>query len=232
MTIQEKKQEVPQARELYPEEEASRLCNKWVETGLTSNKTVKFLINTLENLGCTPPDGFIQCLQCDRPGAGFFGMVQEEVIGKNAKSPPSNCTNLGEVLKREAEGKTRIKILPEVYLCQQYMENESMLHKTMVHELIHAIDQCRTRMDPIHNCIHIACTEIRAENLSGECGIWRELPRMEKFAGHGKECVRRRAILSVRGNPSCTDRAEQYVDAAMMRCFKDVYPFERHPNQL
>ena len=32
----------------------------------------------------------------------------------------------------------------------------------------------RTNMDPISNCIHLACTEIRAENLSGECNWLRE----------------------------------------------------------
>lgn len=30
-------------------------------------------------------------------------------------------------------------------------------------------------MDPITNCIHLACTEIRAENLSGECSWFNEL---------------------------------------------------------
>jgi inner membrane protease ATP23 len=45
----------------------------------------------------------------------------------------------------------------------------------MVHELIHAIDLCRTKMDPLNNCMHMACTEIRAENLSGECDWTREL---------------------------------------------------------
>lgn len=79
--------------------------------------------------------------------------------------------------------------------------------------------------------VHNACTEIRAENLSGECSFFRELPRMNHLAGHGAECVKRRAVLSVRANPNCTARAEEYVDAAMYRCFQDVYPFDVHPNQ-
>lgn len=33
----------------------------------------------------------------------------------------------------------------------------------------------RTKMEPMTNCIHMACTEIRAENLSGECHWLREL---------------------------------------------------------
>ena len=29
-------------------------------------------------------------------------------------------------------------------------------------------------MDPLNNCVQMACTEIRAENLSGECDYLRE----------------------------------------------------------
>jgi inner membrane protease ATP23 len=212
-----------EAKPVHEEAEASKLCSKWVDSGLTGNKAVQFLIQHLVELGCTPPDRFIQCLQCDKPGAGFFGMVQSE--GKDEKQAKKCNPDLQKLVG------THPKILPEIYICQQYMENELMTHKTMVHELVHAIDQCRTKMDPLNNCIHIACTEIRAENLSGECSFFKELPRMNKFAGHGRECVKRRAILSVRGNPNCAARAEEYVDAAMFRCFQDVYPFERHPNQ-
>ena len=32
----------------------------------------------------------------------------------------------------------------------------------------------RTNMDPLNNCVQMACTEIRAENLSGECEWIRE----------------------------------------------------------
>lgn len=87
-------------------------------------------------------------------------------------------------------------------------------------------------MDPLHNCIHMACTEIRAENLSGECDWFKELAnrQVEKFAKHGQACVKRRAVLSVKANPNCQDRAEEYVDAAFDRCFEDTFPFDRHPN--
>lgn len=234
---------------LYEEDEADRLCNKWVETGLNKNPAIQFLIRHLEQLGCAPPEGsFIQCLQCDHPGAGFFGRVVEETTNGPKKSlffqkkgdlssPPSSpCgsphTTLADMLDRERKGESKLSIVPEIFICQQYMSSELHTHKTMVHELIHAIDQCRTKLDPLHNCLHVACTEVRAENLSGECAFWTELPRIwtTKFAGHGQECVRRRAILSVRGNPNCSARADQYVDAVLERCFADVYPFDRHPN--
>lgn len=96
-----------------------------------------------------------------------------------------------------------------------------------------AIHFDRTKMDPINNCIHMACTEIRAENLSGECHWLRELQsgRMfTDFVGHGEKCVKRRAALSVKANPNCAEKADEYVEAAFERCYKDTFPFDRHPN--
>jgi mitochondrial inner membrane protease ATP23 len=217
--------------------EASRLCNQWVDSGITKNASIQFLLKTLVDSGCTPPEKFIRCMKCEQPQAGGFGMILEESLvgGSKAVTAKEQCQrtakDLQDQIRREKEGTSKLRIQPEIFICQQYMENELMTHKTVHHELIHAIDVCRTKMDPLHNCVQMACTEVRAENLSGECSFWKELPRMKSFKGHGQECVRRRAILSVRANPNCTARAEEYVDAALPRCFQDVYPYDRHPNQ-
>lgn len=217
--------------------ESSRLCNKWVENGLVhqKNSPIQFLVQHLIDLGCPPPQNFIKCTQCDKPQAGGFGMIEDVPRGMQ-NGGGDECSkrlrNYTDVLAAEKEGNVILdKIKPEIFLCQQYMDSEKMTHKTLVHELIHAIDYCRTKMDPVHNCLHLACTEVRAENLSGECSFFKEIPRMKSFAGHGKECVQRRALLSVRANPNCKARAEEYVQAALPRCFRDVYPFDRHPNQ-
>jgi inner membrane protease ATP23 len=224
---------------------SSRLCHGWVERGLTKNPAIQFLVQHLVDLGCAPPDRFIRCTQCPRPQAGGFGMIQEEeeqpppaseVSAASSSSAAPSCDS--SVMKsfqqaldqQEATGRP-VQIKPEIFLCQQYLENEIMAHKTLVHELIHAIDLCRTKMDPLNNCVHLACTEVRAENLSGECSFIKELPRMKQFAGHGADCVKRRALLSVKANPQCTERAEEYLAAAFPRCYRDLYPFGRHPNQ-
>lgn len=223
--------------------QASKICNRWVERGLTQNPAIQFLVKHLVDLGCAPPERFIRCTNCPKPQAGGFGMVEDgnETLSKASKA--SNATaaatsacdgptmkSFKEALEAEQANGT-IKIKPEIFLCQQYLENEIMAHKTLVHELIHAIDMCRTKMDPLHNCIHLSCTEIRAENLSGECSFIKELARMKQFSGHGAECVKRRALLSVKANPNCAARAEEYVNAAFPRCYKDLYPFDRHPNE-
>lgn len=75
--------------------------------------------------------------------------------------------------------------------------------------------------------------EIRAENLSGECHWLREMQNgrlVTDFSGHGAKCVKRRAELSVKANHNCADKAAEYVDAAFERCYKDTFPFDRHPN--
>jgi len=225
-------------------------CNRYVRTGLNRNVTVQFLIEKLTSMGCPPPPGLIKCLDCgDKPAAGGFGVVEEisplspskpdnNVKGSKKDATKSNdvCAQSQEkinaLLKSQSEGKTKLRLLPEIFLCQQHLRDETHAHEAMVHELIHAVDMCRTKMDPMNNCIHMACTEIRAENLSGECNWIRELGngRMDSFVGHGAKCVKRRAALSVKANPNCTYKADEYVEAAFERCFKDTFPFDRHPN--
>ena len=250
-TAEERAQEMEAAREK---------CDGYVKSGLKRNVTVQFLIDRLMKMGCDPPKGFIKCMDCgDKMAGGGFGVVEETVIdaakssttaadtdGAAAASSLSDavaqraktaqCHRTDEDLRKQLDaaddGKVRLRLLPEIFLCQQHLRNETHAHEAMVHELIHAIDLCRTKMDPLNNCMHMACTEIRAENLSGECDWPRELAKgkISKFAGHGAECTKRRATLSVQANPNCREKAREYVDAAFERCYKDTFPFDRHPN--
>ncbi len=228
-------------------------CNKYVQSGLNRNVTVKFLMERLIALGCTPPKGFINCIDCGtKYASGGFGVVQvEETVtdaaDTNTLDPVAvhvvkdrkECSDTfilekleKEIEKQKQNPNVKLRLLPEIFLCQQHIVTEDHAHQSLVHELIHAIDLCRTKMDPINNCLHMACTEIRAENLSGECGIIREAinNRISNFKGHGAECVKRRALLSVQANPNCKERSQEYVDAAFHRCFRDTFPFDRHPN--
>jgi len=247
------------------QEKYKTYCGGYVQSGLTRNVTIKFLMNRLIEMGCNPPKGFIKCIDCgDKRAGGGFGVVEETIISPGAEDTDSHrielekqvqeskmkrrsssgndgrgcggatMQDLQQQILAQNQGKVTLRLLPEIFLCQQHLVNEQHAHESMVHELIHAIDLCRTKMDPINNCIHMACTEIRAENLSGECGAVRELVNqrttMGKFRGHGAECVKRRAILSVKANPNCTEKAADYVEAAFERCFRDTFPFDRHPN--
>lgn len=190
---------------------------------------------------------FIQCIDCGtkRAGAGF-GVV--EVFPSNKDTEPVqanvNMENVNvschETLQNMSRplnsnqylAQTKIKLLPEIFVCQNHVKDEKHVHQSIAHELIHAIDLCRTKMDPINNCIHMACTEIRAENLSGECNFLSELKngQISNMKGHAQECVKRRAGLSVSANKNCIERSGEYVEAAFERCYKDTFPFDRHPN--
>jgi len=76
-----------------------------------------------------------------------------------------------------------------------------------------------------------ACTEIRASSLSGECDVGVEVMRGNfKSKGGQIECVKRRAKLSVMGNPNLKKGMEgKVVEGVFGSCYKDTYPFMRHP---
>lgn len=146
-------------------------CEKYVNKGLNRNVTVQFLYERLLQLGCKPPDNLIRCLDCgDTQRGGGFGVVEEIDVGPNttaintSKSIRENnaCAqkkkDIDALLAKQRESGTKLKLIPEIYLCQQHLRNETHAHEVMVHELIHALDMCRTKMDPIKNCIHLACT--------------------------------------------------------------------------
>ncbi len=94
------------------------------------------------------------------------------------------------------------------------------MEDTMTHELIHAFDQCTVKMD-WKNLKHVACSEIRATTLSGDCGFTREIRRgIFGFGKHFQKCVKRRSIIGVMQHPMCKDQqhAEDAVNAVWDEC--------------
>jgi len=141
------------------EQEAFRkTCDAYIQKGLTRNPTIQFLIDRLLKLGCEPPKGFIKCMDCgDRQMGGGFGVVEETIMKGNGneqlvkeaeeRQTVNQCLRTEEdlraQLKAQKEGKATLKLLPEIFLCQQHIRNEVHAHQSMAHELIHAIDLCR-----------------------------------------------------------------------------------------
>lgn len=64
-----------------------------------------------------------------------------------------------------------------VWLCGNRLWSPFSFRRILIHELVHAFDFARAKIDT-NNCRHVACTEIRAINLSEQCGLWasRSLP--------------------------------------------------------
>ncbi|OQR99734.1 mitochondrial inner membrane protease ATP23 [Achlya hypogyna] len=119
---------------------------------------------------------------------------------------------------------------PSVVLCQNHIQDQEWMDRTMAHELIHAFDHCRAKIDWERDCDQHACSEIRAAALSGDCD-W----KYEVLRGHfsipkqHQECVRRRAILSLQFNPMCEGKEAKCVDKVFDTCYKDTLPFPEMP---
>ncbi|KAI9189652.1 Mitochondrial inner membrane protease atp23 [Blastocladiella emersonii ATCC 22665] len=118
-----------------------------------------------------------------------------------------------------------------ILLCANQVISKDHLRETLVHELVHAYDHCVFRYNWM-DCKHFACTEVRAANLSGDCGFVREVTR-GNFALRGQqldrraqECIRRRATLATRHNPHCHGQAEAAVAQVFDACVADRRPFE------
>lgn len=93
-----------------------------------------------------------------------------------------------------------------ILLCSNHLTTQAHTSNTLVHEAVHAFDACRAKVD-WGNCVHHACSEIRAAALSGDCNFSREvfLRRNFGFAKQFQRCVKRRAELSVSLNPYCDE---------------------------
>ena len=116
-----------------------------------------------------------------------------------------------------------------ILVCANHIRNRGHLEDTLAHELVHAYDYLRFKLDPL-DLRHAACTEIRASTLSGECRFMRELFTRGQFGvtQQLQECVRRRAVLSVAGREGCRDEgvARRVVDEVWESCYTDTRPFD------
>ena len=117
-----------------------------------------------------------------------------------------------------------------ILICANHMRNRGHMEDTLAHEMVHAYDHLRFKMDAVHNLRHAACTEIRASTLSGECRWGREFFTRGQWniTQQLQECVRRRAAISVAARPGCKDekQANQVVNEVWDSCFNDTRPFD------
>ncbi|MCL7035576.1 hypothetical protein MKW94_003767 [Papaver nudicaule] len=118
-----------------------------------------------------------------------------------------------------------------IIICSNHMNLQDEVDRVVIHELIHAYDDCRAANLDWTNCAHHACSEIRAGHLSGDCHFKRELLRGHlKLRGHEQECVKRRVMKSMAANPYCSETAsKEAMDAVWDVCYNDTEPFDRAP---
>uniref|UniRef100_A0A3P9LU92 Mitochondrial inner membrane protease ATP23 n=1 Tax=Oryzias latipes TaxID=8090 RepID=A0A3P9LU92_ORYLA len=120
----------------------------------------------------------------------------------------------------------------QIVLCQNNIHQQSHMNRVVAHELIHAFDHCRAHVDWFNNYRHLACSEIRAANLSGDCSFVSEVFRLNfGLKQHQQECVRGRALRSILAVRKITrEEAEKLVDSVFDSCFNDHAPFGRIPH--
>jgi len=183
-------------------------CMRKLELATARNSKVHKLIDAIQGLGCMIPSDFFLCRPCEGSiSGGFAALDQKTSSASSSSSSPLNYQ-------------------PRIIMCENNMLETETFENTLVHELVHAYDQCRAKID-WSNCIHHACTEVRASALSGECSLLHEIYRnnLTLRKGH-QECVKRRAEKSIAMNPHCKSIAADAVSAAFKQCYSDKAPFE------
>ncbi|XP_075065194.1 mitochondrial inner membrane protease ATP23 homolog [Mixophyes fleayi] len=120
----------------------------------------------------------------------------------------------------------------EIVLCQNNIHSQSHMNRVVTHELIHAFDHCRAHVDWFNNVQHLACSEIRAANLSGDCSLRNEISRFNfGFKQHHQACVKDRALRSILAVRQISrETAAKAVDEVFDTCFNDQEPFGRIPH--
>ena len=172
-------------------------CISRLEFLVSKNPRVHRMLEAIEGLGCEIPKNFFSCRSCDGTVSGGF------------------TPNTGE----------DSRYVPKTVMCDTPMD-DTTFENTLVHELVHAYDQCKQKLD-WKNCLHHACSEVRASNLSGECSYRQEFNRGHKdISNGGRACVQRRAALSVSANPHCKSVAKDAVLAVYDFCSHDAAPLE------
>ena len=214
-------------------------CGRYLERASTS-PTIVFLLENLIANKC-PYGGslkaFVNCSDCPAPtetsrgmSGGFAVNVPKDSISSAIRDKTPEKFG-GNKPTESSKSLLSNNVTPTIVVCQNHVQDYSDFENVVTHELIHAIDQCRVKNVDFSNISQHACSEIRASNLSGECKYFTEVSRgMFQSRGGQEKCVRRRAALSVSANPNLKTDPNKEVDKVFDRCFRDTYPFMRHPN--
>jgi inner membrane protease ATP23 len=121
-------------------------------------------------------------------------------------------------------------LMNQVVVCQNIAQNEGMVQGVLAHEMIHMFDYCRNELD-FKNIDHLACTEIRAANLT-HCSFMSSWSQGDSSPFNIKEthqnCVKTKALASVLAvRKVSTEEAIQAVERVFPKCYNDLEPIGR-----
>ncbi|KAI0050590.1 hypothetical protein FA95DRAFT_1555515 [Auriscalpium vulgare] len=190
---------------------ARRNCERWKKEILTYSQYLRSLMQTLMTIYKLPGPLVV------------FMLKHLQLAGADVRPEHFPCVPCDRVRSGGFYPQ-----MGAVVMCQGNFMSKKHMEHTMVHELVHMYDHVKFDVD-WNNLRHHACSEIRANSLSGDCSWTRELQRgFVSFSKQHQACVRRRAVMSVMANPACPDQvaAERAVNEVWESCFSDTRPFD------
>lgn len=121
-------------------------------------------------------------------------------------------------------------VLNQVVVCQNIAKSEGMVQGVLAHEFIHMFDYCRNDLD-FKNIDHLACTEIRAANLT-HCSFLSSVSQGDSsffnVKGTHQNCVKSKALASVLAVRKVTpEEAIQSIERVFPKCYNDLEPIGR-----
>ena len=189
------------------------------------------MMEALGKIGCPfYVEKHISCEPCKTPATGYFN-PSGKPINANSIAIDKNSTNTtaDNNLSTEKSG-------PPIILCSNYLPTDTQVEETMIHELLHAYDYCRHKFDYEKDALQVACSEVRAANMSGDCRWTNEILRgFFGYKKHHQACVQRRALLSLiaspacQSDPLCRENPQAFLDKVFPACVKDYSPFVAMP---
>lgn len=181
-------------------------CEKFIDDVVAEVNTVQYLMWTINEIGGRMDRSMIKCIESD--AARNDGSVASSAVQAGYLWGPS-----GKSLKKG-----------EIALRADKITSKELAERNLRHELIHAFDDARGFVDP-QDCLHHACSEIRAARLSGDCLGYEVAQNWSDPMSSGLQCVRRRAVVAVDSNPVCRSFAERAVEKMFPKCYGDNEPF-------
>lgn len=120
--------------------------------------------------------------------------------------------------------------LNQIVICQNSVSSKGMIQGILTHEMIHMFDYCRNKLD-FKNIDHLACTEIRAANLT-HCSYLSALMNGDIGLGTVKEmhqvCVKNKALASILAVRKVSrEDAIDAVERVFPKCYADLEPIGR-----
>jgi len=114
----------------------------------------------------------------------------------------------------------------KIWMCGNHFWNPFEFRRVLTHELVHAFDFARAKID-VTNSEHVACTEVRAWNLSGECDLWTQFMNYlaDDMVNRKQRCVKEYTMASMKEGTTSEDERKGALDRIFMKCYKDHWPF-------